>query len=451
MHMKINKKIITILGISISLLSFSQQESSRSFSLFEAQEYAVNNNLDILNARLDIDIAKKKIWETTAIGLPQATTSLGHNYMLDIPVTLVPAKMFDPNAGDDDLAPLKFGTDHNTKFDIQVNQIIFSGEYIVGLQASKIYKQLSENQLEKSIQNTKELIANTYELSLIASERIIIIQKNLKNTQGIFKDTKALFESGFSESTDVDQIQISISTLSNALSSAKRQINLVHNLLKFQMNIPLEETIILTDNLETLLNKVNYTDLISRNMDQSKHIDFKTILTQVHLQKLNLRREKSTFLPTISAFYNHQQNMMGNEFKVLNGGEWFPTNIVGLNIQMPIFTSGQRISKVSQARIEFDKANNNKEMVSKNLDIQLLKARSEFEDANDKFKVEKENKALAERIFNNYKIKYKSGLASSLELTQSQLQLLGTEDAYFQAIFSLLENKTKLEKALGEL
>lgn len=447
-----NKISITLLVLLTALIQVvAQNPEKSSFSLTEAQEYALQNNANILNAKLDVEIAQKKIWETTAIGLPQVNTSIGHNYFLDLPVTLIPAKVFNPQAPDGEYSELKFGTDHSTKLDLQATQLIFSGEYIVGLKASKIYKELSENKLEKTELDLKEAIAKSYELILIAEERKAIIEKNIISTQSIYKDTKALFETGFAEETDADQIQINVSTLENALVSAKRQIEVLKNLLKFQMNIPLDQNIELTDQLESILNLVNPLDLIEKPFDQTQHIDFKIIETQENLQSLSLKREKSTFLPSISAFYNYQKNMMSNDFEVFSGGNWFPTNIIGLNIQIPIFSSGQRLSKVSQARIELDKVRNSKHQVSENLNIQLLQARSEFQTANDDYNLVKENKLLSEKIFNNYLTKYKNGMVTSQDLTQSQLQYLNAENAYFQSIFNLLDAKTKLIKALGTL
>ena len=445
------KYILLSIFSFVFLVNYAQDtiKVPTSFSLKEAQNYALENSQAVQNARLDILIAKKKVWETTAIGLPQADMSLGHNYNIDLPTTLMPASIFNPKAPDDEFVEMQFGTTHNTSFNFKATQLVFSGEYLVGLAASKIYKDLSENQLEKSEQEIKETIANTYELVLIAEERMAIIDSNITSTESILQDTKSMYELGFAEETDANQLQINLSTLTNALKSAERQVNILKELLKFQMNIPLANSIELTENLETLLNQLNIEGVMGTAFDQENHIDFRIINTQEHLQELSVKREKSTFLPTVSAFYNHQESMMGNDFEVFSGGDWYNANIVGLSINIPLFSSGQRLSKVSQAKIELDKLENSKSQLSESLNFQVTKARAEFENAYDKFNLELDNKKLTETIFKNYQIKYKSGMATSLELTQAQLQYLNTEDAYFQAIFNLLDAKNRLDKALG--
>ena len=444
------KYIAILVLLMIGAYSFAQVDTSKSsFSLIEAQEYAIQNSKQVLNAKLDVIKSKKKIWETTAIGLPQVNGSVSSNYNLDLPITLMPAQIFNPQAPEGTYMEMKFGTDYSTKLDLQATQLIFSGEYIVGLKASKIYKQLSENQLEKTEQDIKEQVANTYELILVSEERKKIIEKNIKSTQSIFNDTKAMFESGLVQETDASQIQINLTTLQNALKSAERQVVVIKNLLKFQMNVSLDKEIQLTDNLEGILSGVKSDELMQAQFNIDNHIDYKIVTTQEHLQKLNLDREKTALLPTISAFYDHQESMMGNDFEVFSGGKWYPANIIGLSIKVPIFGSGQKLSKISQQKIELDKVQNSKYMLTQNLNMQVIKARLELQNTNDSYKLQKQNKDLSEKIYKDYETKYRQGMASSMELTQAQIQFLNTEQSYFQAIFNLLDSKNKLDKALG--
>lgn len=441
--------ILIITAILFTVNAFSQDTSKTAFSLQEAVDYALNYNRQVQNARLDVNISKKKIWETTAIGLPQVNANATYNYNIDLPVTLMPAQIFNPQAPPGTYMEMKFGTEHNTKVNLQVSQLIFSGEYIVGLKAAKIYKQLSENQLVKTEKELKEQVSNTYELALIAQERINIIKKNIASTQAIYNDTKAMFEAGLAQETDASQLKINASSLENALKSAERQLQVIMNLLKFQMDIPLEKEITLTDNLESLLAQINIEQLETTNFDIEQHFDYQLISTQEKLQKLNVDREKTKFLPQISAFYTNQQSMMGNDFELFSGGKWYPANIVGINISMPIFSSGQRLSKVAQAKIALDKVQNSKMQMTQNLNLQVIQARTQLQSAYDTYILQKNNKKLSEKIYKDYETKYKAGMASSLEYTQSQIQYFNTEQAYFQSIFDLIDAKNKLDKALG--
>jgi len=443
------KVIFTFLGLIMILPNLNAQDSTQVFSLKEAQEYAINNNRQVQNARLDVSISKKKIWETIASGLPQVNSTISHNYMIDIPVTMMPAKIFNPNAPEGTYVPMQFGTENNTKFDLRATQLLFSGEYLVGLKAAKIYKELSINQLNKSEQEIKRQIANTYELFLIAQEQETILQKNIENTKKIYSETQALYEKGFSKETDLNQLEINLTRLENAIKSSNNQIDIVKSLLKFQMGIPLEQDIQLSENLEQLLQQSKIDSLFNSTLNTEQHIDFLVLSTQERLQELNLLRAKSKLLPTLSAFYNHQESMMSNDFEVFSGGTWRPANIIGLNINIPLFGSGQKISRISQQKITLDKIKNNKLQISENLKLQFIKAKKQLENSYNTYLLEKRNKKLAQKIYINYQEKYKAGTVSSLELTQAQLQYLNSEQSYFQTIFNLLDAKNKLDQALG--
>ncbi len=445
-----NKIYILSVLFLVVFNSIKAQDSLKTvFSLEEARQYALTNNKQVLNSKLDILSAKKKIWETTAIGLPQVNASFSHNYNIDLPVTLMPAKIFNPQAPDGEYMEMKFGTDHNSKLNLQVTQLIFSGQYIVGLQTSKIYAELANNKEEKTELDIKQQVANAYELVLIAQEQMKIVAKNLESTQKIYNDTKAMFEAGFAQQMDVNQLEINLSTLQNALKTAENQVKVAKNLLKFQLNIPLDKEITLTDNLESLVSNIDKQQLLETPFDYTKHIDYKIIEVQKKLTKSQLNLEKVTFLPTISAFYNNQQSMMSNDFELFSGGKWYTANMVGLSINLPLFTSGQRLSRIAQRKIDMDKIENSQYQLTQSLDMQVIQARLQFQNAYSSYELRKNNKELSNKIYEDYQEKYKQGMATSLELTQSQIQYLTNEQNYYQAIFNLLDAKNKLDKALG--
>jgi len=439
-----------ILAIALQSALFAQDSTKTAFSLKEAQDYAIANNINLKNMLLDVDIAQKKIWETTAIGLPQVKANLGHTYMIDIPVTLLPAQIFNPQAPEGMMMPVKFGTDHNSSAELQLSQLIFSGEYLVGLKASKIYKELSLTQVKKTEDDIKSQVSQTYQLILIAQARTKILEQNIESTQKIYDDMQAMYQAGFVQQTDADQLKITLSRLKNGLSTATSQIEIAKNLLKFQIGLPLNQPIELTETLDNISSQFNFDNVYNQEFNLTSNIDYKMLDVQENLQKLNLQREKSTLLPTISAFYSHKQSMQSNDFEVFSGGIWYKSNVVGLNVSIPIFGSGQKLSRISQAKISLDKVKNGKLMLQDNLDIGYIRAKSDLKTAFDTYQVEKENKDLSYKIFENAQTRLKNGTMSTLDFNQAQMQYIGTEDAYFQALSRLLDAKINLEKLLNQ-
>ncbi len=144
-----------------------------SYSLKQAKDYAIQNNIQVKNSLLDVEIAQQKIKETTATGLPQISGSVGFQNFLDVPTSLIPASSFDPTAPPDLLLPVKFGTDFNLNGTLQVSQLIFSGNYLVGLQASRTYKDISIQMVEKSELEIKAAVSEAY-------FTVVVLQANIR-------------------------------------------------------------------------------------------------------------------------------------------------------------------------------------------------------------------------------------------------------------------------------
>jgi outer membrane protein TolC len=180
-----------------------------------------------------------------------------------------------------------------------------------------------------------------------------------------------------------------------------------------------------------------------------KHIDFAEIETNLRLMKLNLRKEKYSFLPAINLFFNHQQQNMNNTFDAFSGGRFFPSTVIGASLKLPILTSGARLSKVSQARIELDKSEISAKEAEQALIYRATLAWSNYETSHETYLNQKENMKLAKRIYKKTVLKYNEGVSSSLDLSQTQNQYLNAEGKYIKSLLDLLTSKSELKKSSG--
>lgn len=446
-----NRKQLFVFIVLLGFQSFSlvAQSTENAFTLKQAQDYALKNNYQTKNAQLDIAIAKKKVWETTAYGLPQVMAEAKFQNFIDLPTNLIPANVFNPMAPEGEFAELQFGTDYNTSATISASQLIFDGSYIVGLQAARTYKELSINNKKKTDEEIKYAVAQAYYTVLVATENQKVVVQSYQSIETLLNETKAIFKEGLTEEQNVDQLQLNLTNIENAVNQAKRQLEIANNLLKFQLGIELNQTITLTDELSQLIALENETTLLTQQFDFSNHFTYQLIQTSEKLTKLNYRKEKYAFAPSLAAFFSHQQQNMNNTFDAFNGGKWYPTTLWGLSLKLPIFTSGMRLSKMSQAKLEHEKAINNSKQVEQSLILQAQTAQATFNTAHDIYNNQKKNLELAKSIHNKTIKKYGEGVVTSMELTQSQTQLLSTEGLYIKSILDLLNAKSALKKALG--
>ena len=120
-----------------------------------------------------------------------------------------------------------------------------------------------------------------------------------------------------------------------------------------------------------------------------------------------------------------------------------------LTLIFPIWSSGKRLSRIDQSRLEYLKAQTNKEMAAESLRIEYESALSGFFSARDIYNLQKENRDLARRIYLKSLTRYREGLGSSLDLNQTQRQYFEAEAAYFSALISLVTAKSQLDNLLA--
>ena len=442
--------IKTLLFILIPYFGISQQDSSINLSVSQALDYALQNNSTIQNAKIDVIIAEKKVWETTAIGLPQIEATGSYYNNLSLATQLIPAEFFGGEPGT--FAEIQFGTKHNFNGTLTVSQLLFNGSYLVGLQAAKIYRSFSEKNLYKTELETKAIVASTYYTILLAQENLQILQENFKNIQEISRQSNAMAETGFIEDIEADKLKITVGSLENSIKSLQRQIDFLYMMFKIQLGINKEQSIVLTDNLNDILLKININELLEKEFIVEEQADYQIVKTQEDLMALDVKRYKSEYLPSLSAFYNFQENAMRNDFNPLDSEEkWFESSMLGFQINIPVFNSGLKRSKLQQAQLELKKVSNTKSVLESNLYSLLLQKRNEFITGQETLENANGNMQVSKKVLNNISIKHQKGLASSLELTQANSDYLTTVSEYTQSVVTLLNAKIELEKILNNL
>lgn len=466
--MKTHAFLFRICALAAVLLPFGlsaqQPGSPLKLSLKQAQDYAIVNNVNAKNSAIDIKLAKKKIWETTAIGLPQVNAQANYQHLFVVPEaplgssTTLATKDLLPGSSitADDIANEKvflsttnfvipLGVADNTTYGFTVSQLVFSGEYLVGLQAAKVFYQISEQSQAKTTLDLKESVGNTYSLVLVLEQSKKTLEQSLGNIKKTLSDMQEMNKQGFIENTDVDQIELTTLNLTNGVNSINRQVEATRDLLKFQLGLSFDSEIILTDDLAGTEATLNLESVLAAKFNVENNIDYQIVSIQEKVGNLNLKREQSGFLPTLSAVYSHSEKVNKPIF------DFTPKDVFQLSLNLPIFSSGQRIVKVQQRRLDLEKITNTKTSVANGLQLQFVNARNEMASAYEKFLNEKKNIELTNRIYDKTLIKYKNGLSSSLDLTNAQNQYLTAQSNYYTAIYSLITAKNKLDKLTNNL
>jgi outer membrane protein TolC len=441
---------ILVLGaFSAGAQSMAIEPKKTAFTLAETQAYAIENNLNVENSRLDLESARQLIRENVALGLPQVSGDLSYTNNLQLMTTLIPAEFMGGEPGT--YVPVKFGTQHNASASIIANQMLFNGPWIAALQGASTYKDLMNKTLDKSEADIKEAVAQSYYAILLAEAGRDAFARNLESMNSRLEETKVMYETGFLEETDVDQLQIAASNIENEYIAAKQMVDVSYRFLVYNMGYGLDSNIVITETLPDIISGLS-RDLIEQEFNVNRHYDYRIVDVQEKLAAINLKRFKFEYIPTLTAFLSHQQMAFRNNFNFFESQEqWFPATMVGFNLSIPVFSSGMRKSKIGQARIDLQKTQNSKQDLANALELQVQQARIDFRTAYQKYLNEKNNIVLAQKIYDRTSTKYQNGMVSSLELTIAAEQLTGAQTGIIQAMVELLNTKLALDKALGNI
>jgi outer membrane protein len=444
-----NRAFLQVCLLILVFTTTASKAQTQKFSLDEALQFAMENSYVLKNSQNDITLAQKEVWKTVTIGLPQVSGTANYNKFLDLPVSLIPGEFFGEDPGT--YIPVKFGQDYSSDFGFTVNQLIFDGSYIVGVNSTKIYLNLTKHAHEKTEIEIRDAVTQAYYMVLIGQQNLKVMVENLENVKKLYVETKAYYENGFREEMDVDQMRILVKNAENEILKAEREISIAKVVLKYAMGYKMDDEIELSDNLNKFLQPLTSSGATG-SFDISNHIDYRLATTNFQVSEKLLKLEKMTFIPSLSGFYSYSKTAYGNNANLFKSNvSWFPSSLVGLQLTVPVFNSGQKVFKVQQAKIELEKATNDRKLAETTLQKDFLTAVAEMETAVEKYENDKENRRLAEKILEKSKIKFNNGLTSSTELSQLESQYLQTYGSYVGSVMQLLQADLKLKKAMGEL
>lgn len=438
--------ILVTLLLFVSFSNAQEKKESYSFTLNQAIEHALKNNYDAINAAKDINAAKAKKWETTAIGLPQINGNVTYLNNLDFTEQGVTGGGgFGGAPGS--VSTITFGTKHSMDAKATLSQLIFDGSYVVGLQSAKVYLQISQNAKEKTDLEVREMVTNAYGNVLLSRENILILEKNKKSLEQTLFETTETYKNGLVEEENVEQLQITLNQINSTLSNATKRSDIALQMFKIALGIDITEEVTLTENLNDIAKNSIDLALFTGDFNVNNNLDYKIGQNNEESKRLLLKLEKYRSLPTLAANLNYGLNSFANKFDFFDQSQpWYNYSNLGVSLNIPIFSSFSFGARKEQAKIAYEQATTQLKQTEQNLILQHKNAYNDYEYSIEQFATSKSNLNLAERIEKKQQIKFKEGLSSSFEFTEAQRQLYTTQQNYLQSMIDVIVKKTALDK-----
>ena len=432
-----------LLVLFISNICYSQSEVV-SLSIEDAVKYGIENNRNLKNAEREIQMAYQERWKTIAIGLPNVSLDLNYLNNLELPTSLIPAEFFGGNKGD--FSEIQFGTEQTAIGSVRMEQLLFDGSWLVGLEYSKIFLATSENFYEKTLLEVREGIVKLYSLVATLNEGISLLENNLENFKKDLNEVNELYKNGFQEKENVEQIRITLAQAELSLLQAIKTRDNQINLLKLVLGININDELVLVTSLDDFIgNNVVFGNSFE-DFDTDKNVDIKISQNMFDTKRIEYKLEKSKQLPKISGFVSGTYTGYNNEFNFTDKSQsWFGSSVVGVNLEIPLFNANRMNVSSQKAKIAMEQARANLEEQEEKTQAEVIQKLNDYQLANKSLSVNEQNMNLAISIEDKNSIKFFEGLVSSFELRQAQIQLLDSQQKYLNSVIELISIKTELE------
>ena len=471
---RVRNKMKAIIGILLfPSLVFAQAGTARKitrheFSVQQAVDYALKNNVNVKNALLDVKLQEQVNRAFTSAAYPHINASLGTTYNPNVATQVLPnfispatyQVLIDEGVKDGNGNPIQmpsdfgyvaaqFGTKFSANAGISLNQILFDGQVFVGLLARGAAVKLYQKGAEVTEEVIKANIHKIYYQLAVSKTQIELLDANITLVEKNLHDTRIIYENGFREKLDVDKETV---RLANLQTEKHKLLNLISNgyyALKMLMGMPITDELILTDKVTDEQVKDGVLEAIVYKYEDRK--EYQQAQISKTLMDYNVRRYKLSQIPTLSLSALYAKNAQRDKWSFFGKGDWFTISNINLNINIPIFNGLYLKSKIQEAKLQAEKVNNQIENMKLWIDNDVEAAKNNYRNAIATMDFQKKNMELAEKIYQQTKKKYEVGTGSQIEIVAAQTEMKSAQTNYVTALYDAIIAKVDFLKATGKL
>ena len=286
-------------------------------------------------------------------------------------------------------------------------------------------------------------------ISQIAKENVRLLNENISNMDKTLEETGALYKEGFAEEMDVEQLDLLINQIKNRAKEADRQHQATLNLLKYKMGMPIDTKISLSDDLETLWGMQSDEELMAMELDLTDNLQYDLIKQDVVMHGYLVKLQEAKYYPTLNAFFDYKHQAFRDKFDFFDFDKsWYPQTLWGVKLNVPIWDNLGGLASINKAKLEQQKVKNRLADTEQALKLQAISAKDAFTSALEQLETASANIALATRIKEKMLFRYQEGLATSMELTTAENQLIQAQTEYINTLFKAMDAKIEMKVVL---
>ncbi|WP_196992555.1 TolC family protein [Panacibacter microcysteis] len=431
-----------ILGFILVILLIKENAAAQADSLLREAtlqnvvQYALQNQPLLKQSVIDEQITEQTIKSKLADWYPQV--NFGYNYQHNFQLQQT---VFAGNT-------VKIGVNNTSALTFTGTQNIFNRDVLLASRTAEDVRRAARqntagNKIDVAVTATKAFydVLATLQQIKVAEETITRLERSLK-------DATAQYNVGITDKTDYKRATIALNNAKASKAANTDLLNARIEYLKTVIGYPVDKNLnIVYDSLA--MEREVFTDTLQR-VDYTKRIEYQRLATQKKLQEANLKYNRWSFIPTVSAFGAYNLNYFNNSFsKLYNTAA--PNSYAGLTVAFPIFQGFKRTANIRQAELQVNRVDWDIISLQKSINAEYAQALAAYKANFENYKALKENVDLAQEVYDVIQLQYKAGVKTYLEVITSETDLRTARINYYNALYQVLASKTDVQKALGQI
>jgi len=263
----------------------------------------------------------------------------------------------------------------------------------------------------------------------------------------LLRITQNSVDVGVAEQTDADQLKVQAASLESTINTTRSSLEMVYNSLRIQLCLEDDTEIVLTESLDDLLNVQRAAALLAEKFDIERNYDYQLLKQNTELARKQIALTGWSNGPTFSVYHQYSGRHNFSDEPTMN---MTPPNMIGAQINIPIFTSGKMTAAMKDARLSYKKQLNQLEDSELALRVQHRQLVYNLNSALEKYDIQKKSVEVAQRVFDNIALKYEHGVSSSMDVTNSGTNLVTAQSNYVQAVLDIVSAQLALETMLNK-
>ena len=340
---------------------------------------------------------------------------------------------------------IKVGLDNSYSMGFTGSLPLIAPQLWKSLQISDAQILRSYEAARQSRQQLVNQVKSAYYALLLANDSRKVIQQSYDLAALTYATYSSQHKLGTASDYDVLRTSVAMKNIEPQLAQADISVKQARLQLQVLMGMPATFDFTAADTLSNY-EKASYDTVVSHSYDENA--DLRLLDYDTKLQKKNLALQKLAYAPTLAFTANYNWTSMSNGSPLKNF-RWNPYSTVGLTLSVPIFSGGQRYSRVKQANLQLEELRLQRENLERSVSMQVDLAIDNMQINIKQIASCSESVAQADKAHTIMEKSFEIGAASYLDLRDSELALTQARLSYYQAIYNYLIAGSELELLQG--